>query len=87
MAFQRILEVVLTEGFADGNAGNLKDPAEIGQHADRYLVTMAHNDIHKENEKTIIRALDEPDFYELAYPRPLARLQFSVRSFCIRHHR
>lgn len=62
---------------ADFNNYLYAPPPLVNQHADRYLVTTSHTDIHKENEKTIIRALDEPDFYELAYPLPLERLQFS----------
>jgi PKD repeat protein/pimeloyl-ACP methyl ester carboxylesterase len=70
------------DGVVDANRADLNNylfapPPLVGQHADRYLVTTSHTDIHKENEATLIRALDEPDFYELAYPLPLERLQFS----------
>jgi PKD repeat protein/pimeloyl-ACP methyl ester carboxylesterase len=62
---------------ADFNNYLYAPPPLVNQHADRYLVTTSHTDIHKENTATLIRALDEPDFYELAYPLPLERLIFS----------
>ncbi|MBC6995907.1 alpha/beta fold hydrolase [Neolewinella lacunae] len=71
---------------ADFNNYLYAPPPLVNQHADRYLVTTSHTDIHKENTATIILALDEPDFYELAYPLPLERLQFSYASEQAENH-
>jgi PKD repeat protein/pimeloyl-ACP methyl ester carboxylesterase len=62
---------VVAEGRADLNNYLLATPPLMNQHADRYDVTTAHTSIHKENHSTMIRGLDEPDFYETAYPVPL----------------
>jgi PKD repeat protein/pimeloyl-ACP methyl ester carboxylesterase len=62
---------------ADINNYLLAPPPMVSQSADRYTVGSDHFSVHTENEETIIRALDEPDFYELAYTLPLEKLQFS----------
>lgn len=71
-----------TDGVVDADRADINNyllaPAPmVSQHADRYTVGSNHLVVHEENEQTIIRALDEPDFYELAYNLPLERLQFS----------
>ncbi|MBK9013577.1 MAG: hypothetical protein IPM82_05555 [Saprospiraceae bacterium] len=38
--------------------------------AERFDVTTAHTDMHKENPNAMVRGLDEADDYELAYPIP-----------------
>lgn len=44
--------------------------------AERFDVTTGHTTIHQENHSIMVRALDEPDDYELAYPIHLNAFQY-----------
>lgn len=56
---------------ADLNSYLLAQPP-LGQlHAERFDVTTWHLSIHQDNPSIIVRALDEPDDYDLAYSIPL----------------
>ncbi len=44
--------------------------------AERFDVTTAHTDMHKENPNAIVRGLDEADEYYLAYPIPFNAFQY-----------
>ncbi len=49
----------------------------LGQlHAERFDVNTGHTTIHQVNPSVIVRALDEPDDYHLAYPIPLNSFQY-----------
>jgi PKD repeat protein/pimeloyl-ACP methyl ester carboxylesterase len=73
------------DGVVDADRADLNNylpapPPLLGLHADRFLVTTAHTDIHKENTDIMLRALDEPDFEDNAYQLPLEQLHFSFVS-------
>jgi PKD repeat protein/pimeloyl-ACP methyl ester carboxylesterase len=61
---------------ADLNNYLLAQPPLAPLHADRLDVTTGHTSIHKENNDIMIRSLDEPDFYDIAYPIPLNSLNY-----------
>ncbi|PTM08473.1 MAG: hypothetical protein DA408_20490 [Bacteroidetes bacterium] len=61
---------------ADLNNYLLAQPPLAAIHADRFDVTTGHTSIHKENHSVLIQGLDEPRFYEQAYPIPLNSLYY-----------
>jgi len=67
---------VVSAARADLNNYLLAQPPLSPPHADRFDVTTSHLSIHKENHSILVRGLDEPDFYDLAYPVPLNSLNY-----------
>ena len=68
---------VVTEVRADLNNYLLAQPPLGILHADRFDVTTGHTSIHTENHSVLIQGLDEPRFYEEAYPIPLNSLYYA----------
>ena len=69
---------IVTDESADLNNFLLAQPPLAQPHSDRFDVTTYHSDIHKEidNHQILISGIDEPRFYELAYPIPVNSLNF-----------
>lgn len=67
---------VVAEVRADLNNYLLAQPPLANLNADRFDVTTGHLSIHTENHSVLIQGLDEPRFYELAYPIPLNSLYY-----------
>lgn len=61
---------------ADLNNYLMAAPPLAPPFADKFTVSSFHLNIHKENHSTLIRGLDEPAFYDLAYPISLNSLNF-----------
>ncbi len=68
---------VVTEMRADLNNYLFPEPPLSALHADRFNVTTGHTSIHQQNHSTLIRGLDEPPFYSLAYPIPLNSFNYA----------
>ncbi|MCB9266516.1 MAG: alpha/beta fold hydrolase [Lewinellaceae bacterium] len=61
---------------ADLNNYLMATPPLAPPFADKFTVSSFHLNIHKENHSALIRGLDEPAFYDLAYPIPLNSLNY-----------
>jgi len=68
---------IVAEGRADLNNYLFPQPPLSALHADRFDVTTSHTSIHEQNHSTIIRGLDEPPLYGLAYPIPLNSFNYA----------
>lgn len=77
---------VVTAARADLNNYLLSAPPLAPLHADRFNVNTGHTRIHKENHSTMIRGLDEPAFYETAYPVPLNSLNYGFSTVQAPNH-
>ena len=77
---------VVTAARADLNNYLLAAPPLAPLHADRFDVNTSHISIHKENHSTMIRALDEPAFYETAYPVPLNSFNYGFSTVQAPNH-
>lgn len=71
---------VVNENRADLNNFLLSQPPLASLHADRFDVSSGHLSLHTENHASLIRGLDEPAFYEIAYPIPLNSTHFGHAS-------
>lgn len=69
---------VVTEESADLNNHLLSQPPLAPIHADRFDSESGHSSLHQaaENHSTLIRGLDEPRSYDLAYPIALNSLNY-----------
>lgn len=61
---------------ADLNNYLLANPPLAPPYADKFSITSSHSNIHKENHATLIRGLDEPFLYDLAYTVPINSLNY-----------
>jgi PKD repeat protein/pimeloyl-ACP methyl ester carboxylesterase len=61
---------------ADLNNYLLATPPFATPYADKFTVNSNHLNIHKENHSTLIRGLDEPFLYDLAYTVPINSLNY-----------
>lgn len=69
------------DGIVDANSADFTNylfaqPPLANPYADRFEVTSSHTSLHEDNHATLIQGLDEPTFYNLAYPIPLNSFKF-----------
>ena len=70
-----------SDGVVDLDRANINNyllaPAPYSSpHADVFTVSNHHLSMHKENPKTLIQGLDEPTFYDIAYPLTFNDINF-----------